>query len=183
MTAVDPFNPSSEYEVPKGNSKYLRFEQGQTEFLPLASAIVGHEYWNTDNKPVRVKDYPNVEDLGDARRDEDGNVQIKHFWAFPVWDYATKSVKLLEITQKTLMTAIRAYAENTKWGNPVMRYSFTVTKSGEKLNTEYGVMANPAQEIGQDIVSAWEQAQAGGFDINRLFTGGDPFTSEANGAN
>lgn len=176
---ADPFNPQDEYKVPKGDSKYLKFEQGPTEFLPLASAVIGFLYWTREDKPVRTHEMPDPALLDDARRDEDGNVEIKHFWAFPVWDYATRKVKVLEITQKGVMKAIRKSAENPRWGNPVMKYSFTVTKEGEKLNTEYTVQANPSEPISQDIITAWEDAKSKGFDINRLFTGGDPFSADS----
>lgn len=178
----DPFNPESGYEAPKGDSKYLKFEKGTTKFMPLASAIVGYEYWNTEGKPVRLTEKPETLPA-DLRNDpRTGKPEsIKHFWAFPVFDYADSRVKVLEITQKGIQTTILEHARNPEWGSPVLRYSFTVKRDGDGLDTEYTVMANPAPvQIPTEIVTAWEQARADGFDINRLFTGGDPFSADGN---
>jgi hypothetical protein len=176
---MNPLDPTAEYTVPKGDTKYLKFEKGETEFMPLDSAIVGYEYWNLDNKPVRsAEEFKTTP--SDIRTDKDGSIsKIKHFWAFPVWDFQDKNVKVLEITQKTVMTAVRNYTKNAKWGSPIMKYSFTVTREGDGFDTEYSIMANPAEAtIDYAITDAWEQAKADGFDITRIYEGGDPFKSE-----
>ncbi len=176
---MNPLDPKVEYTVPKGQSNYVKFEKGETEFLPLDSAIVGYEYWNEAAKPVRsAEEFKGVPD--DIRHDKDGKPEsIKHFWAFPVWDIKDRRVKVLEITQKTIMTAIRNYTVNKKWGSPVLKYSFTINREGDGFDTEYTIMANPAEAvIDHEAIEAWEAAQASGFDITRLYTGGDPFTPE-----
>lgn len=173
----NPFDPNAEYDVPKAESRYLKFEEGEVEFLPLDSAILGYEYWNLENKPVRSAE-PWEEMPADIREEKDGRKVIKHFWAFPVWDYESESVKVLEITQKTIMKALRNYAKNPKWGNPVLKYSFTVTRDDSESITRYNVMANPAQEISPEITEAWQDLKDNGFDITRLYTGDDPFNAK-----
>ncbi len=176
---MNPLDPKVEYSVPKGQSNYLKFEKGETEFMPLDSAIVGWEYWNEAGKPVRSETEP-VGTPNDIRQEKDGTVEKpKHFWAFPVWDFKDKRVKVLEITQKTIMTAVRNYTTNKKWGSPVMKYSITINREGDGFDTEYTIMANPAEaEIHPDVIDAWEEAKDKGFDIKRLYTGGDPFTPD-----
>ena len=39
------------YKSPEGN--YMKLQDGENTFRVLSSAIVGWEYWNRDNKPVR----------------------------------------------------------------------------------------------------------------------------------
>lgn len=175
----NPLDPQEDYNVPKGDSKYMKFEKGETEFMPLDSAIVGYEYWNTEGKPVRSEEEPKTTPAN-IRVDNEGQPEkIKHFWAFPVWDFKSKEVKVLEITQKTIMNAVRNYTKNAKWGSPIMQYSFTVTREGDGFDTEYTVMANPKEEtVDHAINDAWEQAKVDGFDITRLFDGGDPFGVE-----
>jgi hypothetical protein len=179
---ADPFNPTSDYQVPKGEKGYLKFEEGDTEFLPLQSPILGWLYWNTAGKPVRLKEQPDgiPEDI---RIGKDGKPEpVKHFWALAVFDMtpgARRPIKVLELTQSSIMKAIRTYTKNPKWGSPVLKYSFTINRDESGDITRYTIMANPAQEIGQDIRDAWEAAQAAGFDIERLFTGGDPFSADS----
>jgi len=177
---MNPLDPQADYSVPKTEKQYLSFEEGETEFLPLAGAITGYEYWNEQGKPVRSSE-PFEEMPDDIRIGKDGKPEkIKHFWAFPVWDCSPKAtikIKVLEITQKTIMKAILSYTRNSKWGSPVMKYSLTVNRDESGDITAYTVMANPISEISEEITRKWEEAQVNGFNINRLFDGGDPFSA------
>lgn len=165
----------NDYEVPTSGN-YFKLEDGDNELLILGSAILGYEYWNLDNKPVRLKDKPTQMPV-DIRAEKDGKKNIKHFWAFPVWSFKSKSVNVLEITQKGIMGALQNLARSDKWGDPIMTYSLSINRSGEGLNTEYTVVPNPKEEVSAEITEAWETAKAKGFDIARLYEGGDPFTA------
>lgn len=178
---MNPLDPTQEYSVPKTEKQYLSFEEGETEFLPLAGAITGYQYWNKAGKPVRSSEaFDEVPD--DIRDGKDGRPEkIKHFWAFPVWDCSPKAVikiKVLEITQKTIMKSILSYTRNAKWGSPVMKYSLTVNRDESGDITAYTVMANPIGDIPNEVVEKWDMAKANGFDLTRLYTGGDPFKAE-----
>lgn len=176
---MNPLDPQEEYSIPKTPTLYLKFEENETgtEFMPLDSAIVGWEYWNTEGKPVRSPE-PFDETPEDIRKNNGKPEPIKHFWAFPVWDFQDKKVKVLEITQKTIMTAIRDYTKNPKWGKPIMKYSFTVKRDDSGDITRYSIMANPSDTIDLQIEEAWDTAKEQGFDITRLYDGGDPFKPE-----
>ena len=43
------------YKLPD-NKGYAKIKDGENDFRVLSSAIVGYEYWNTSNKPVRSKE-------------------------------------------------------------------------------------------------------------------------------
>lgn len=178
---MDPLNPQADYSVPKSESKYLKFEEGATEFMPADSAVIGWEYWSTENKPVRLAIKPE-EAPTDIRIDPKTNKPeaIKHFWAFPVIDCSTGDLKILEITQKTVQKAIRALATNPRWGSPVRRYTITVTRDDSTTPTSYTIMPNPMATVPAEWLATWENAKAKGFDINRLFRNGDPFTPDVN---
>jgi hypothetical protein len=179
MSSTDPFDPSSTYTPPKADGgNYLKFGPGQTEFLALTSPVIGWLYWNTDKKPVRLTEEPkgDLSQLPGIRAEDDGKYKVNHFWAFPVIDGADGKVKMLEITQKGIMNDIRAYIKNERWGTPVMKYTFTVAKAGEGLDTKYTVMANPlVQGVPAAWMQAWKDVVDFGFNLNELFMGGDPF--------
>lgn len=176
----NPLDPQENYSVPKGDSKYLKFEKGNTKFMPMDSAIIGWEYWTNDNKPVRLEEQPtNLATLPNIRQEDNGTYKLSHFWAFPVIDAQDGKVKVLEITQKTIQRDIRAYIQNEDWGSPVQKYTFTISKEGDGFETKYTTMANPAREVPEEWVATWEQAKTDGFDISRLLTNGDPFSPEA----
>jgi len=43
----------------------------------------------------------------------------KHFWAFVVWNFDTKAVVILEITQTTIQTAMEELIHSEEWGDPL----------------------------------------------------------------
>ena len=153
-----------DYKEPTGN--YMKFNIGENVFRVMSPAVTGYEYWNTDNKPIRSKTQW-ASTPADIKRKDDGKpTPIKHFWLFAVYNYAAEKVQILELTQKGVMSSMKAYIGNKQWGDP-KGYDFTVTKSGSGLDTDYITMANPHSD-----------APNVEFDINleAIFEeGGDPF--------
>jgi len=98
--------------MPSNEGNYYKFKQGENRFRILSSAITGYEYWNKDNKPIRSK-----EGFEGTPEDMKPDGQIKHFWAFIVWNYEAKRVQIMELTQKTIMYSIGALSDNAKWGD------------------------------------------------------------------
>lgn len=160
------FFPSSDYKVPVTSDYLNKFIQGDTTFRVLAPAIVGYEYFNTDNKPVRSEEM--FEETPDIKKDG----SVKHFWAFPIWNYEAERVQILELTQKSIMTAMKALIDNPKWGNPIA-YDITITRKGSTMNdTEYAVMPNPHTSISDTIAAAYLKRP---IKLEELYSGGDPF--------
>lgn len=158
-----------DYQVPKESSKYMKFKQGANKFRILSSPILGQEAWTNDNKPVRVK-------MGETMPKDNlkADRKIKHFWAMPVYNYDENKVQILELTQVSLQEIIRDYAANEDWGTP-LAYDLTITKKGEKLDTEYSVIASPKKEPSVIISEMWAEVKIKGFDLTKLFTNEDPF--------
>lgn len=160
---MNDFLPTG-YEAPVSQGNYFKLKKGANSFRVLGSAVVGYEYWNKENKPVRGKvlweDVPS-----DARLNDDGQFNPKHFWAFPVWNYEAKKIQIMEITQKTIMESIKSLTLNPKWGSPT-GYDITVTAVGDGLEREYSTMPEPHTQAPN--VSAQVNLEA-------LFTGEDPF--------
>ncbi len=46
-----------------------------------------------------------------------------------VYDYKAKKVKIMELTQKTVMAPFKPLVENPKWGDP-KSYDITMTRPG-----------------------------------------------------
>lgn len=155
------------YKLQDTNGNYMKFQPGLNQIRILGSAVVGWEYFNTDNKPVRSREafeeYPM-----DIKKDG----KIKQFWAFPVFNYQQKKVQVLELTQKTIMLAIKSLVDNPKWGDPQM-YDIAITKVGEGMDTEYSVQGEPP--IGKPEPSVQALAKAKPINLEALFDGKDPF--------
>ncbi len=162
---MNDFIPA-DYKIPT-TSNYLKLTEGEHTFRALSSAIVGFEYFNTDNKPVR-SETPFEEMPTDIKK----GGRINPFWAFVVWNYDEKRLQILEITQKTIMTPLKALIDNPKWGSP-KNYDISITRKGTGMqDTEYAVMPNPAEPVAQEIKDAFAKSN---IDLNVLFVNGDPF--------
>lgn len=145
---------------------YMKFKQGANKFRILSAPVSGFELWTSDNKPIRTKSYPES-----VPADIRGDSKIKFFWAFCVWNFETKTVEILELTQTTIINAIQDLINAEEWGDPT-GYSLTVNKKGEKLDTEYSVVPSPAQATPADILKAYEDKA---INLEALFTGANPF--------
>ena len=165
----DNFFPSEDYKLPI-SSNYMRFQEGENTFRVLSSAVLGFEYWNTQNKPVRSKEAWD-EMPEDIKVEKDGGHRINHFWAFVVWNYEAKRIQILELTQKGIMKTIQGLIKNPKWGNP-KKYDITVTRSGSGFDTEYNTVPNPHTELDPITEVQYEKMN---IDLDALFVGGDPF--------
>jgi hypothetical protein len=175
-TTNDDFfaNAPTNYEVPKGDSKYMKFEQGDNKFRILEKPIFGWEGWEagSDGKDTakRFKYDAKPVDLRPFR-----NQRLNHFWAMPVWNYKSQAVEVLQITQKSILGAIESLCRNEDWGSP-LTYNLTVNKTGTtKEDTKYQVSPAPHKAVAQEVVDAFAKVKAAGFDITALYDGGDPF--------
>lgn len=158
-----------DYSVPT-DSKYMKLEKGSNKFRVLGAAIVGFEWWadaEGKRKPFRVKTFQEAVNQGIE--------PIKHFWAFPVWNYAAQKVQVLQVTQKSIMNAITAYVENEDWGDP-KEYDFTIKRDGDGMDTEYQVIASPHKPTPKEVSQAYAETF---IDLEALYRGEDPFAKEA----
>jgi len=159
-----------DYQLPEEKTKsggdYMKFEPGDNRFRILASPVTGWVWWEEDSegnkKPVRVKKVNEI-------RDE----SAKHFWAMPVFSYASKTVKILEITQRTIQDAIYGFANDPDWGSP-LNYDLVVRKTGEQLKTAYTVSNKPTTELDPRIAKMFEEKK---INMDALFTGENPFSA------
>ena len=164
---MEDFLPK-DYEIPVAQSNYMKFVKGDNRFRILGSSVVGFEYFTKDNKPIRSKEpfedaYPH--DMKDKGK-------VKAFWAFPVFNYETQSVQILELTQKTIMESIKSLVSNPKWGSPFM-YDLNVKKTGEGMETSYSTQPEPP--IGEPEDMVLNEYSEKPVNLEALFTGDDPF--------
>jgi len=158
------------YEVPKGSGNYLKLEEGQNKFRVVSSAIIGYEYWTSDNKPVRLKEYPQTKPA-DIRVEDNSSYAIKHFWAFVVLDRKDAKVKILEITQASIMRQIEDLVVNEEWGDP-KKYDITISRTGSGMETRYTVQPSPEKPLTAEEKSLVARTE---INLNALYSGENPF--------
>jgi hypothetical protein len=161
------------YNVPDQSSNYMKLKIGENRFRILAKPIMGWEYW-TDEKDDKGKDKrkPNRVHMEESSPVEYAD-SLKHFWAMPVYNYETKSIQVLELTQKSLLKALTTLGRDKDWGSP-LTYDIVIGRQGEGLETEYELIPKPKKELDKQIETSWKQLQDNGFDMDKLFLGQHP---------
>jgi len=152
-----------DYEAPQGSGSYMKFQKGDNKFRILSKPIVGWLDWK-DKKPYRFQ-------MNQKPEKPLTDKPIKHFWAFLIYDYADRSVKILEITQATIQKSIADLSKDEEWGAP-FEYDLKVNKKGEDLNTEYGVTPSPKKPLSDEIKQA---ALDKPCYLEALYSGSDPW--------
>ncbi len=156
------------YTTPVSSGGFMKLQDGDNQFRVLSSAITGYEYWTNDKKPVRSK--VKFENTPDIKPDS----KVKHFWAFVVWNYATKAVEILELTQSTIMQAIENLTHDEDFGSP-KGYDIKVTRSGQGIETEYSTIAKPPKETPAEILAAYAEKK---INLEALYDNGNPFETK-----
>jgi len=161
------------YKAPESNSRYMKFKDGDNNFRIISPAIVGWQYWNTSDKPVRLREEPQYLP-NDIRMGKDGKSEkVKHFWAFVVYNLDKRSIEILEVTQVSIQEGITALINHPKWGHP-SKYDITINRTGTSLDTSYNVMPSPASELPEEAKAEMLKPT---ISLEALFAGGNPFTA------
>ena len=162
---------------------------GQMRFAIVSESPL--EYWTIwgemdgQKKPFRFPDVPSPSDveieLGDFKQreklDGSGLEQPKFAISLFVFDYASESIKVLELTQKGLIKELDQVSQEEDYAN-LSEWDFTITRTGLQLNTEYKLRPAPRKKgFDEKIAEAWSDAQKDGYDLTRLIGGGNPFSA------
>ena len=110
--------------------KYLNIKKAplgrEVRFRILGDPINGYLAWGKKRDVQGAKDMPLRWRRGDkAPRGYVYQVDMQtgelrapqQFVAFPVWDYAGKRVRVMELTQVTILKMLKAYADSPDWGH------------------------------------------------------------------
>lgn len=164
-------------KIPQGKSLYMKFSEPENRFRVLGESIVGYELW-VNGKPVRKHNE------SEFTKDELENADINkftnkkkepaYFWAFPVYNYQTKQVEILEVTQITVMRGIEDYYFDKDYADPI-EYDLIVVRDDSGDKTQYRVKAKPPVAIDPGIKQLYKDMH---INLNALFEGTDPFSSE-----
>jgi hypothetical protein len=154
----------ADYENPTANSNYMKLNDGENKFRILSAPILGWEDWQ-DKKPIRYRmDNKPSKPIDPAK-------PIKHFWSMIVWNYATESIQILNITQAGIRSSLQSLSEDSDWGAPY-GYDLKIKKEGSGKDTKYSISPLPHKEIPEHIKLAF---YAKPCNLDALYTNDDPF--------
>ena len=167
------------YEIPDKQSNYLNMkEEGDYTFRIMSSPILGYEAWKDSPEGGRTPMRKPMKEPFDIAIDEVDPADVKHFWAFIVWNYKAEMLQIMEVTQATIQKAIKALANNAKWGDPkgTAGYDIVVTRNGLTMqDTNYSVTPNPKEKLDKNVVEAYKNSN---INLEALFEGKDPFDTK-----
>ena len=83
-------------------------------------------------------------------------------------------LQIFEMTQASIQGPIQDLVANEDWGDP-REYDITITKTGQKLDTEYSVMPSPRKDAPAEAVAALSKTP---IRLEALFEGEDPFAAK-----
>lgn len=164
----DSFCPEG-YEPPKSGSNYMKLQPGENKIRILTNPVMGWEYWNADNKPVRSREFQR--EKVNPKIQNGKEVDSKHFWALVVYNYKDDSIQILQINQVTLQDAIFALSKDSDWGSP-LDYDVKITRTGEELLTRYSINPSPKKPLDEEVKTAFKEMN---INLDALFEGEDPF--------
>lgn len=153
--------------VSGGSSNFLRVGQGETIVRCISKPVEGWVDW-VDKKPIRTP----MSDGEPEASDEEN--PPKKFIALVVIDRDSETAKIMELTQQSVIKAIRALAANPAWGNP-FSYDLVIEKKGEGMKTKYTVTPSPKKALPKEVI---KEAQNKQCNLEKLFEGQDPWKLE-----
>lgn len=170
-------------EVPrKVGRKTISFYERRCRILgPGVSGLLA---WSTDNKPFRFRPNEKVPadfKFRDNKYDPGKKESPAEFIAYPAWVYP--GFKIIELAKFGLTSNFRSLA--AKNGRPD-GYDIVLVKGENEKGKVFYTCELYVPEDGQvkspvpaEAAAAYAEAVAAGFDLNRLFDGGDPFSAPA----
>ena len=172
------------HEIPEKRNQFMKLESGKNRFRFVGNPVSGFIFFgkveredgSETSKPYRRREVEgefSVEEMinRNVRINKDGEMEgQKYFIASLVYNYQKEKLQVLEITQKSILKALKSYVESEEYGHP-SGYDLTVEKKGESLNTEYTVVVSPPKPLSEHIEQALGEVSC---DLEKLFEGEYP---------
>lgn len=149
----------NDYDIPSSSSLFMRLQKGDNQFRILDTPVTGYVWFEETIdglKPKRCRDSADI---------PTGTEKPKHFWFMPV--AMDEEIKLMEITQKTVLNELTVLDRSPVWGN-LSEYEVIVVRSGDGLDTKYNVTPCPKSE--NKMLAEYSDFKKG-YKPDNLFSG------------
>lgn len=151
------------------------------------------EFWqvwgeNSDGglRPFRFVEDPTPEDIeaemGEysrrMKRDGTGFEPAIPAMAFAVFNLDTETIQVCDFSKKTLIDELTAIVQDEDTAD-MTQFDLKLSRQGLMLETKYSLRPVPTKAgTRKRALDALKAAEADGFDITRLLTGGNPFSAD-----
>ena len=172
------------HEIPDKRNQFMKFVQGKNRIRFIGNPVSGFVFFGKTKREdgsESVKPYRRRESEGefsleeminrDVRMKPDGEIEgQKYFVMGLVYNYQKEKLQVLEITQKSILKALKSYVESEEYGHP-SGYDLTIEKKGDGLNTEYTVVVSPPKPLSAEIENLIGETSC---DLQKIFEGEYP---------
>ena len=172
------------HEIPDKRNQFMKFVQGKNRIRFVGNPISGFVFYGKikrEDGSEALKPYRRRESEGefsleeminrDVRMKPDGEIEgQKYFVMGLVYNYQKEKLQVLEITQKSILKALKSYVESEEYGHP-SGYDLTIEKKGDGLNTEYTVVVSPPKPLSAEIENLVGETSC---DLQKIFDGEYP---------
>lgn len=166
-------------QINGGNSSYFKVTPGEHKIRILSAATIGVEWWENEEGEVQMSGGKRIEGTKPKRVKKGEAVPVtagggtKNFWAFPIWNHATKAIQIWSITQGSIQEALKKLDHNKDWGD-LTGYDIQVERTGTgQLDTKY--IITPLKPVPLDDKIKEELSVGGLPRMEALFDNEDPF--------
>lgn len=131
-----------QYSLPSGSADYLKMPDGgaSIKVVILDTVVTGWSYWTADKQCIRsatpFKSTPGIRPAEEGKKAE----APKHFWAMKVYDFESKSIKILEVTQRSIQEAILSIHEGDDYDLNDMTVALRISAEGAGLKKSYKIL-------------------------------------------
>ena len=172
------------HEIPEKRNQFMRFESGKNRVRFIGNPVSGFVFFGKverEDGTETTRPYRRRESEGEfsleeminrnARMKKDGEIEgQKYFVMGLVYNYQKEKIQVLEVTQKSILKALKSYVDSEEYGHP-SGYDLTIEKSGEGLNTEYTVIVSPPKPLSSEIEDLVGETSC---DLQKVFAGEYP---------
>lgn len=146
-----------------GSSSFMKIQKGENKLRIISKPIEGWVEW-IDKVAYRTT-------LDEQPETKDEENPPKKFLALVVIDREDEQVKIWEVTQKSIIKAIKTLAANPDWGTP-FSYDLNINKTGEDLKTKYTVTPSPKKPLSKEAIAS---AKAKPCNLLAIYEGESPW--------
>lgn len=147
-----------DYKPPASGDIFLKNAKAGApiKFLFVGKIATGYSYWTSDKKCIRSLKRPT--ETPNIRIDDKGKVDsVKHYWAIPVFDCESRTIRILEVTQVSIQQAITAINDGPDYDLSSMQQAIKISAVGSGFDTKYTLLVVPFKEADLDVVLSMMQ--------------------------
>jgi len=172
------------HEIREKRNQFMKLASGKNRIRFVGNPVSGFLFFGKierEDGSETVKPYRRRESEGefsleeminrDARVNQAGELEKqKYFVAGLVYNYQKAKLQVLEITQKSILKALKSYVDSEEYGHP-SGYDLTIEKKGDGLNTDYSVIVSPPKPLSDEVEALVGEISC---DLDKLFAGEYP---------